>query len=489
MQKQSCAWLVCCQLVVIIPGLQPFEKFPNWPVEMAGALTGTSQKTASKSIVSFEDGKIDPSASPNLLLYDWSELSENLEDIADDTRVGGMLATTIIKKCSDLKKTSKRPIDVLIIAHSRGCYVACASARRLKGFWESGFMEMALLDPRTIPKIKDGGLESNPGGVVDWMTVYYQSLQPLKGEKIPGALNVDISSGLSVWPIEKGELTKHSQVHRWYLGTLLKRGEITKGDNIKFIQIYGGNNKYPDLGAANGPIIENFNGPISLVSSVFQGRRVGRTSASELIRVPPAGLHQIMAGVLQLTPAQTWVGGSALINSTIVGDFTAQFTLQMTGRQGIGSADGLAFVVLEPPVNPLGMLGGAYGFAGMGNGFAVAFDNYQNGEHRDPADVAQRVGIRIGSGNSWRSYFAQEKLPDSLTSDNRFRVRLTLKGSILRWHIYCHGNNKPFDAEMDLSRHGVYIPQVKVLGFSASTGDGAQRHVIDDVLIVPGTPE
>lgn len=491
MQKRSCTWLLWCQLIVMIPGLQPNKKFPASPAETAEALTGIDQKTINKSIVSLDiekgEGKINSGASPNLLLYDWSEVSQ-VGGIADDTRVGGVLATTIIKKCSDLKKTSKKPIDVLIIAHSRGCYVACQACRRLEGYADLGFCELVTLDP--VPEGNDGELESNPGGVVDWVTNYHQAFTSsgyFKGRKIPDALNVNLDSSLENWkqlPLE----SRHSQVHRWYLGTLLQRGEITKGDNIQYIKLYGGNSKYPDLATANGPIIENFNGPISLVCSVFPARRLkGTTHTPELLRGWVQGQNRISGRTLLLTEKATWVGTSCLVNTPIAGDFVAEVSFQMTGKIGTRPADGIAFDVIESPITqPVGLLGGFHGFAGMGKGFAIVFDNYCNGEHNDPRDIDRRVGIRTWDEKQrkWKSFFANGLLPDSLLSGNRFTVRLTLIGRNLKWHIYCHGPNKSFETDMDLPDE-VYVPNVKTVGVSASTGDGGQQHTTSRLRVYP----
>src|SRR2546423_15297100 len=85
-------------------------------------------------------------------------------------------------------------------------------------------------------------------------------------------------------------------------------------------------------------------------------------------------------GVLQITDtASTYEARSAFFGTPQdISAFTAQFTYNLSGTGGLGTANGLTFVLSNPAngVNPLGGRGGALGYNGITNSAAVELSNW-----------------------------------------------------------------------------------------------------------------
>lgn len=471
MRKSIGGWIVCCQLFVIVPGRQIENVFPAWPIAMAKAINTTLASPAAEtkienSVVDLT-GKVNANAADNFILFDWSSRSRDIS-VADDSDVAGLLATIMIKRCSDLYQKTRKPVNVHIIGHSRGCYLICAALRRWQGYQGIGFVQMTTLDPQS--EGRDGKLESNPGGMVDWAHNYYQTLAFPKGRQIDGALNVGLNTALRTWDAGK-DYGRHSQVHSWYEG--IWKSTRPEGH----ARLYGAN-----------PLVEYFNGDNAPYLFFSQGR------GSQTKRVPTPLLREgtkinlIANRQLQMLPEEKWLVSTVFCRTTTAAKkIAAEFTLRLAANRSSMPADGITFVIADANQKTdslMGRVGGELGYAGL-NGVAVAFDNYFNSEYKDPLDPGTKISLRINGMPDWVS-LPDAFLPESLSVGNPWRARLTLDSSKreISWLVYSFGADKSIAGKSKLPANAK-IPHEKAIGFTAASGNGAQRHIIDDVIIVP----
>ena len=112
---------------------------------------------------------------------------------------------------------------------------------------------------------------------------------------------------------------------------------------------------------------------------------------------------QIAAPALRLTTAAPDLRGAAwnVTKFTLIGGFTTDFKLQITGRAGAADGDGpggdgLAFVIQNSSPTAIGGTGGAMGFIGIANSVAVEFDTFDNGSSNGDPN-GNHVAVRAGA--------------------------------------------------------------------------------------------
>jgi len=480
-------------LIVITHGRQQDVTFPQWPRELATAINvnlgkPASDKELNQSIVNLS-GAVNPKGSKQFLLFDWSPKSP-WANTADEPEVAGKLAESIKKKIALIEPNSENKVNLILIGHSRGCYVLCEACRGVTGISNRlRFVQLITLDAQALGK--DGVLEANPGGIIDWATNYYQTiagLGDLRGEDIDNALNINLDNNLKNWVPLKKE-TRHSQVYRWYQG-LWHPGNLKSGDLLK---LYGGNPNQD--GQATGPIIEFFNYGNGGIFFNFAQGRLEKPIPSPFTRQysrDEIGLNIVRNHSLEMTDNRPWVAAGLAFRSIIEGGFTIEFTVWMKDRlqtrTNLGGGDGMVFYVRDADQEPqlaLGGAGGGMGYMGLANnGFAIAFDTFRNKEHGDQEFTGSRLSLRL-AGNVKHRMLTEMNLPASLNSGTPFRVRISLgTGRKIAIKVYSFAADKSVDIIEDLPAD-VIIPRRKILGFTASTGTAAQRHILDDIILVP----
>ena len=288
-------------LTVIIAGFQAKKSFPLSCSDMGLAINATLPEPATaeevkNSVVNTTGGKLPDNASDYLILYDWSVYSTTVGS-ADSNLVINPLITALVWKINKIHKKTREPVDLHVIGHSRGAYVACAALRQLSGSktLPLGFVQLTMLDPQN--EGPDGILEANPGGGVDWTRNYYQvNTTPLGGHTVDGALNINLSYVLKEWSgrtlAEGGD---HQEVFDWLLWTFAQDDSVDPEKSIfqdaiitrqqkQFHQeyldknpatrllLYGGHPTVIGNDLKTGPIIENFNGTDALFWHQYRGK-------------------------------------------------------------------------------------------------------------------------------------------------------------------------------------------------------------------------
>ncbi|MGB7846594.1 MAG: L-type lectin-domain containing protein [Candidatus Acidiferrum sp.] len=130
--------------------------------------------------------------------------------------------------------------------------------------------------------------------------------------------------------------------------------------------------------------------------------------------------------VLRLTPNTPGVPSSAWYTNPansvelpvplpLANGFSTTFTFQITAPAGIGSADGIAFVVQNDPTgtSALGGGGGGIGFAGLTESFAIEFDTFCNG-----GDICTPAGTPNAKYSSADELSVNSCGPNANTSDH-----------------------------------------------------------------------
>jgi hypothetical protein len=110
------------------------------------------------------------------------------------------------------------------------------------------------------------------------------------------------------------------------------------------------------------------------------------------------GSTTALGNQLQLTPATYGQAGAAYSTSAVTlgasDTFSTTFQFQFTRAGGdVGSpADGIAFIIAASP-NGLGSSGGALGYGGVTNSFAVEFDTYDNTPYVNDGSSSNHIAI------------------------------------------------------------------------------------------------
>lgn len=474
---RSLLGIVCCQLVVIVPGgLQKEDTFPVWPLDMATAINETlpipaTEEEIEASVVDLL-GKINKGSSEHFLLFNWSEKSW-LAGSADEGDVARVLALALAQKIDH----SKQPLDVHLIAHSRGCYVVCEALRLLQNSKGLGFVKLTLLDAYSLGN--DGTVEANPGGIVDWTENYYQLGVAPHGRSISGALNVNLSFILNNWQgRDFNQSAEHAEVHDWYHWTWDESDKDLKKLSYRDVTLRAQKRVFweeAQKGATttrwnlyqNETIVQNFNGDkaTGFLISPYESKDV-----------------KIVERALQLTQPKTMAGGSLFAANAIPGNFTAEFTVRILPKKGSVAGDGMTFAMLDfRQAQRLGKFGGQLGYGGL-SGLALAFDGFPNQNYGDPKDTASTISLRVGGKPTWRK-FSSIELPEPINRGNKFRFRVSLKGRKLTILGYSFGQDEIFSME-EVIPEDCEIPSYKYVGFTASTGGAAvATHEVDDVII------
>lgn len=473
----------CFQLFVITHGFRLDREHPPWVVDMAKAINrnlpeaeqAKDIEAIKKSVVTSVD-KLDSGASDQFILFDWS--GDSLGKLgANNNRIGGELYRLVYNRIEDHWQRTRQPLDIHFIGHSRGTYVNAAVIRRLSKNGDNGrigFLQMTTLDPRGFAN--DGKLDANPGGIVDWTHNYYElDERLLMGRHLDNALNVNLTTIVQEWEGRQKINDNHSEVHDWLHWIYDLRDQSNEGDE----KYYGDEELRPQFlklrqqWQAGNPETRRlfYRGDTAIVENFNNGEADGFSLH---------GLASVKEKELELTPSKVHSGGSAFYKTPIPGDFTAEFTFRMVEPNDFAGADGLTFAMLDADTQQLGALGGQLGYAGL-SGMAIAFDTYYNPEFGDQPKPWNQVSLRLSGSAQWQS-FSANKVPEPLNSGKPFRVRITVEGTQLSITIYSFGS----DQATFLKGPVPSMPLNKLIGFTAATGTGAQRHLIDDVIIVPG---
>ncbi|MDA8443280.1 MAG: cadherin-like beta sandwich domain-containing protein, partial [Peptococcaceae bacterium] len=188
----------------------------------------------------------------------------------------------------------------------------------------------------------------------------------------------------------------------------------------------------------------------------------------------------INGNTLELTPNKTNQAGSVFYKKeySLVNDrsFSTYFSFKLSGRGGIGQADGIVFA-LQTVSNTAGSLGGGLGFAGLNPAVGVEFDTWHNGENNDP--TAPHIGLDInGSVKSAATALTPWDIRDGNVyyawidyngPDKTIEVRLNTTPTRPASPVLTY--NK-LDLESILNQSEVYV------GFTGATGGASQEQDI-----------
>lgn len=498
---RNSAWLAAVPLIVITHGWQDEDKFPGWPYDMACVINATHKNPASlveldNSIVDLT-GVIKEKNAPHFILFDWSAKSRDIGS-AKDEKVAGVLAQAIRERIENLHEKHGGTVDLTLYGHSRGAYVVCNALKTLgKNPPEDlGCVSLIILDAQA--EGDDGTIEANPGGIVDWTQNYYQYTDFYHGYPVTGALNVNLTSVLKRWSgrvgfsVDGGE---HAEVHDWFHHLLDTDDESPLRYNYRDrvlarqkLELYHElRNRAQETRMflyGQAPVVENFSGHNVPWFRLSQAKSTSKNSTPVPVPWDKSSANRIVESVLRMTPAEPLLGASAFSLSPMDGNFSAEFTVQMKSAPGSVCGDGMTFAIIDANHKKrLGLLGGQLGFGGL-SGLAVAFDTHRNDNYGDPdeADTRRRISLRYNGSPKWQE-LPGAVLPEPLSSGNPFRVRVTLHDRKLTVQAYSYELDKLTVGSKMLPKN-VKIPDSKLLGFTAATGENVQQHVVDNIIFV-----
>jgi len=172
---------------------------------------------------------------------------------------------------------------------------------------------------------------------------------------------------------------------------------------------------------------------------------------------------------LQLTPATTFLAGSAFWPTPIPSRFTASFDATISNGSG---ADGLALDLISPSdgATALGAGGGGLGFSGL-HGVAVTEDTWRN--QGDPSN--NFVGLADGPGTTADSlHYAgtDTAVPGLHNATHHLVVVVTPTGVKVS-----------VDGSPALDVTGLSLPANVLLGFSGATGGAADAHSVAHLVV------
>ncbi|MBI5631874.1 MAG: carboxypeptidase regulatory-like domain-containing protein [Nitrospirae bacterium] len=189
-------------------------------------------------------------------------------------------------------------------------------------------------------------------------------------------------------------------------------------------------------------------------------------------------------GVLRLTTAGGGQAGSAFIDTPFMLDahssFSTFFQFRISGGNGSGGADGLAFILHNSPagIDALGATGGGLGYMGIPNSFAVEFDTWTNSGYSDPN--SNHIGIDVsGSVTSLATYSA----PPDLNSGSPLYAWIDYNGITHLLEVYISNTSVKPDSPVISQVIDIYsfVGSQAYAGFSAGTGGLANVHDIEDL--------
>ena len=174
--------------------------------------------------------------------------------------------------------------------------------------------------------------------------------------------------------------------------------------------------------------------------------------------------------ILELTPAETGLVGSAFNTIDTVSGYQAEITFEFFIGDGTG-ADGLTFTALD--VNRmttfLGQSGGGIGYGGL-PGWTIEIDTYYNGG-ADPTPEDHLAFTFDGNANGYVLWAALPEMEDTGWH--------TIKIQVNAPHVYVEVDNIPY---IDDVVEG-WIDFNAIVGFTAGTGGATNRHAIKSLIV------
>ncbi len=484
---------VCLQLIVITHGYRQDQEFPQWVPDMAQAMNQNFPQPddpdkVAQSIVNFRS-RTNPDGSIRFILYDWADWSRK-PGAAINGLVTSRLYQEVAQRVRKIAKTNAgQRVDVHFIGHSRGCYVNHSVLRQLSQpptRLKLGCVHVTTLDPQGWD---DGEITSNPGGIVDWAENFFQKTGSdaiTEGDPIKGALNVDLTEIVKSWNGRADKkfpgINNHSEVHDWY--HWLQDWDDYASQLNRRLQLYN-DGAIQEQARQLARELTDKNNHLATRLNLYANRpHINRFELPAFSTLRLFGSANTYDRELELTSSDVWQHGSAFTSGGYQGDLIVQFKFKMEDKNSFAGADGLTFALTDAKqTKKLGDNGGSLGYGGL-SGLAIAFDTYQNHEHGDAAKPELQTSIRYGGSSHWENLDQIAALPEELNSGNWFSARISLSASrrLMSVRLYSHGKD-----DTVLIRHGLKqdfdLPLVRSIGFTAATGTGGQRHLIDDVLI------
>jgi hypothetical protein len=181
-----------------------------------------------------------------------------------------------------------------------------------------------------------------------------------------------------------------------------------------------------------------------------------------------ADINGAMQGWSQLTADSSSQAGALWWNANYTFDhFDVTFTFEIQAKSG--GADGLAFAwVPGTDVTKAGNSGGSYGFVGLGGGWAVAIDTYQNsGEPAAPfLAVVDSTGAHL-----------QRATIPNVRDGNGHTMRVLLQAG----HVTVWVDSTSYIGALALTN---YTPFTGHWGFTAGTGTSTERHSVTGISMI-----
>ena len=127
-------WLLCCQLFIVVPGLQHERVLPNWSKEFTSYVNATSNTPVKsfkpeKCVVNLT-GNVIPN-SPDIIIFDWSALSLDTTSVKS-SKIVEPFAKAFDEKVGIIFKRTNEKVPVVAAGHSRGFPAILAMLAELK---------------------------------------------------------------------------------------------------------------------------------------------------------------------------------------------------------------------------------------------------------------------------------------------------------------------------------------------------------------------
>src|SRR5258706_4928730 len=166
-------------------------------------------------------------------------------------------------------------------------------------------------------------------------------------------------------------------------------------------------------------------------------------------------------GTLQITDlATTYESRSAFFAAPQdITAFNAQFTYNLSGTGGLGTANGFTFILSNPAngLNALGGRGGTLGYTGINNSVAVEFSNWETS------------GTTLGTNGSIGTFNLTSPV-DIRSVNNPVRIGLSYNGTILRESLVQGTNTYSLGYLLNVTN--IVNASAALIGFTGATGAG-----------------
>jgi hypothetical protein len=202
---------------------------------------------------------------------------------------------------------------------------------------------------------------------------------------------------------------------------------------------------------------------------------------------------------LQITPPATSQAGAAYSTSAVTlganATFSTTFQFQFTQPGGIHPADGITFVIAQNP-NGLGGGGGALGYGGVNNSFAIEFDTYNNVGDNVRENDSNHIAILTNGSvqglpsdqflvNPYNVHFCEfgsinpNTATGCLSNGHIWTVNIGYNGSTLNMSVR-DDNNSLFQVynNLPLNIASIIGTTNAFVGFTGGTGAGFERQNI-----------